>query len=464
MHYGVCRRVYTTARYAHLAQDSVKESAVRVGDSIALLAGNPGREIDADVSARSARLQDIVAQDYSWKMIDNMDKYLIRIEDSDAVDQFMRLVEQYTFDQGPRPVSRALTNFTFWAGAGFSKSWDHDAPVGSKLFKLKAKIIEEFVDPLVLARVFGIDSFNGISAVQFRQVVYQIDMYQKYPDIRPRYFDYHNISLFKSALRSAVLRRYQDITELNYFDHEFSKFPWKEPTASQKNIIALFGYLFEQIDGSQSQMEGIRTHFVTTNYDFVIETILDNVLGLDDSLFLYTYRGITPDRIMGGPNIKPFHQHWLAWNLLKLNGGFEIFCDGDSYVLDYSERGKEETLTRPPVLMLPSREQEYNDPYFRAVFPKAIRLLRETRVLILVGYSLPKDDASLRFILRQFSEEPEDGRGKWIFYIGPESNDNKRKAISSVFPEVEDMGIHIPTVCTFEGKFEEFAAQCMKLK
>ena len=55
----------TTARYAHLAQDSVKESAVRVANSIAadLLAGYPGREIDADVSARSARLQDVVAQD-----------------------------------------------------------------------------------------------------------------------------------------------------------------------------------------------------------------------------------------------------------------------------------------------------------------------------------------------------------------------------------------------------------------
>ena len=393
-----------------------------------------------------------------------MDRHSMRIVDSDAVEQFRKLVEKYTFDQGPRPVSRALTNFTFWAGAGFSKSWDHSAPVGSKLFNLKAKVIEEFVDTLVLARVFGIDSINGISSAQLRQIVYQMDMYQRYPDIRPRYFDEQNISLFKSALRSAVLRRYQDITGLNYFDHKCSKFPWKDPTASQRNIIDLFGYLLEQIDGSQPQVEGIRTHFVTTNYDFVIETILDNVLGHDDSLFLYTYRGITPDRIMGRPNIKPFHQHWLAWSLLKINGGFEIFRDGDGYVLDYGERVKEEMLARPPVLMLPSREQDYSDPYFCAVFPKVIRLLRETRVLILVGYSLPRDDALLRFILRQFSEEPEDGRGKWIFYIGPESNEDKRKAISSVFPEVEDMEIHIPTVCMFEGKFEEFAAQCMKLK
>ena len=34
-HYGVCVRVYTTARYAHLARDSVKESAWRIAVSIA---------------------------------------------------------------------------------------------------------------------------------------------------------------------------------------------------------------------------------------------------------------------------------------------------------------------------------------------------------------------------------------------------------------------------------------------
>ena len=58
-------QVETTAWYAHLAQDSVKESAVRVADSIAsdLLAKYPGRESDADVSARSTMLQDVVAQD-----------------------------------------------------------------------------------------------------------------------------------------------------------------------------------------------------------------------------------------------------------------------------------------------------------------------------------------------------------------------------------------------------------------
>ena len=75
----------------------------------------------------------------------------------------------------------------------------------------------------------------------------------------------------------------------------------------------------------------------------------------------------------------------------------------------YHKRSGPEITGRPPVLMLPSREQDYSDPYFKEIFPKAVRLMRETRVLIIVGYSMPDDDALMRFIIRQFAEEPEDG-------------------------------------------------------
>ena len=125
------------------------------------------------------------------------------------------------------------------------------------------------------------------------------------------------------------------------------------------------------------------------------------------------------------------HQHWLVQHLLKINGGFEILSNGDNYMLDYSNRKIEDILEQPPILMLPSREQDYSSFYFRTIFPKAVRLLRETKVLVLVGYSLLKDDALIRFILRQFAEEPEDGRGKWMFYVGPEPNRKKRKVANS---------------------------------
>lgn len=67
--------------------------------------------------------------------------------------------------------------------------------------------------------------------------------------------------------------------------------------------------------------------------------------------------------------------------------------------------------------MLPSNEQDYTQKYFKALFPKAIRLLQESKILVVVGYSLPEEDALIRFLIRQFAEDRADGDQKVIFYI-----------------------------------------------
>lgn len=379
---------------------------------------------------------------------------------SAAAKEFMALVGTLSYQQGPNPEPRHLTNLTFWAGAGFSKSWDPKAPVGSELFTLESKVIERVADTAALQRMFGLDSFSGITPEHLRQIVYQIDMYERYPDVRSRYVDEQNLRMFRAALRAAVVDRYDKITNLNYFDDATQKFPLQDPTQAQKDIVAFFSYLSRQIDGSQPLVEGIRTHFVTTNYGYVIETILDSLIGEDDSLFLYTYRGFTPGEVVNQENISPMHEHWLVWHLLKINGGFEILRRGDGYVLDYSHRKPGAVMREPPVLMLPSREQDYSDPYFRTVFPKAVRLLRETTVLVLVGYSLPEDDALVRFILRQFAEEAEDGRDKIIFYISPSPAKQKHAALRQVFPSIGS--VDVPRIVTYEGGFDAFAAECLR--
>jgi hypothetical protein len=112
--------------------------------------------------------------------------------------------------------------------------------------------------------------------------------------------------------------------------------------------------------------------------------------------------------------------------------------------------------------MLASREQDYSDPYFRTVFPKVVRLLRDTTVLVIVGYSLPNDDALIRFVLRQFAEEPEDGYGKYVFYISPSNDDQKRAALVDVFPSM--MLENSPILITYNGRFDAFVAECLLLR
>ena len=377
---------------------------------------------------------------------------------SDAARAFGELVRLYRFQQ-PQSSKRAdLTNFTFWAGAGFSKSWDSRAPVGNQLFTLKQKSLEDVLDFSVLERMLGLD--GDLTSDDLRQLVYQLDMYEKYPDVCSRYIDPQNIQIVRAGLRAAVMNRYEEIAPINYRDKDTRKFLAPSPTVQQKAIIEFFDLLRRCSDGSNFFAEGIRFNFATTNYDYVIETILDNIVGLDDSHHLYTYRGFTPSEIVDfSPRITT-HQHWLVDHLLKLNGGFEILRTGERYLLDYGERTHAQIIEQPPVLMLASREQDYTDPYFRTIFPKAVRLMRDSRVLILVGYSLPDDDALMRFIIRQFAEEPEDGKGKYLFYVDLLDKPTKLAKLKSVFPSIGSYSV--PRVFTFEGSFADFAVECLE--
>ena len=101
--------------------------------------------------------------------------------------------------------------------------------------------------------------------------------------------------------------------------------------------------------------------------------------------------------------------------------------------------------------MLASREQDYTQTYFRAMFPKVIRLLHETRVLVVVGYSLPEEDALLRLIIRQFAEDRADGSRKLLFYIDMSSTTAQEQKVNGVFPHVSDIkGL---TVLPYSGSF-----------
>jgi hypothetical protein len=381
---------------------------------------------------------------------------------SPAARIFMDLVHGYSYVGKGNDRWLPLHNLTFWAGAGFSKSWDNRAPVGKELFAISDQQLENTVNSGALSRLFGFEPLEDLDMDKLRQLVYFLDMNEKYPDVRPRYVDEQNIAMLRASLRLAVFRRYQTISEINYLDEKTGKFSLTTCKPNQNTIIDFFRFLKRQADGSSGLAEGLRSHFVTTNYDFVIETILDSVYGLDDSFFLYTYRGFTPRTISGRPNVEPVHDHYLVQTFIKLNGGFEIIRSKDGYELQYHRRTEEDLLSNPPVMMLPSREQDYSDPYFRTIFPKAVRLMRDSRVLVLVGYSLPLDDALIRFILRQFAEEPEDAFDKHIFYIDPMDDTCKMKLISDVWPsERADrrLSVHL-----FQGGFSDFAAECLKLE
>lgn len=373
---------------------------------------------------------------------------------SDSVKKFVQVVNP--FGRTRKRLGR-LFNISFFLGAGFSKSWDNRFPLGSELFKFSCEDWKRQDGPLdEFLNLCNYETVNlDIDYELFRDIVYKISMMSKYPDIRPRYIDEQNLVLIERHLRYLVAARFSDLAQLNY--ERDGMLPMPNPISKeQREIIDFFNLLDRYGDGSSGIPEGLRTHFLSTNYDFIVETIIDQLNAGDGGHQAYTYRGITPTSHSGKETHTPVHDHYLVRNLIKINGGFEIFHSSAGFEFDYrTPLSKDVRRHNPPQIVLPSREQDYSQSYFRCVFPKAVRLLQESEVLILVGYSLPEDDALLRLLLRQFAEDRADGDRKLLFYIdyGLSEKDQLEK-LARVFPHAEQhRGL---SIIPYKGSFSDW--------
>src|SRR5262249_23285953 len=99
---------------------------------------------------------------------------------------FARLVRRRIPD-GPGVFP--LTNFTFFVGAGFSKSWSENYPTGAQLFRVPKD------DRVALHNVESVANFpsilpgNDLQMDAIKQLVYTLEMNQRYHTIRSRYVD-----------------------------------------------------------------------------------------------------------------------------------------------------------------------------------------------------------------------------------------------------------------------------------
>jgi hypothetical protein len=382
---------------------------------------------------------------------------------SESAEAFVQIINTLSYQGKNVGVYTPLTNLTFFLGAGFSKSWEPKYPTGTELFSFN---IEKYSDDLYeFIDNIGFTGLKKFDFSSFKDVAYQLSMQKKYPAIRSRYIDLYNISMIENEISAVITKRFQEIVPINYIAKRNEKLQLPEkPTDNQKNIVEFFRWMNDHFTGDGDGIpEGVRPHFITTNYDFLIESIYDTILGQDDTQLNYTYRGFTPFTTNGGKNARTVFKHWLVQNLIKINGGFEIYDDSNGgFALDYRIKTEKELKTNAPVLIVPNREQDYTGNYFQTIFPKAVRLLQDSTILVIVGYSLPEEDALLRILLRQFAEENADGSEKIIFFINPMKEAEQDEKLKRVFP-YHDYSKHRYNIFTYSGFFTDWVSEVLDL-
>lgn len=369
---------------------------------------------------------------------------------NNTVSSFLNLMQSRT------PVADDFTttrNITFWCGAGFSKSWNANAPTDGTLFSIERNTFLQFPNLCHVLKALGWQDNDRIGFEGFKTLSYVIDMQLKYPEIRNMFLDEGNLRLSLNEIRSFVYTRYNELCGTEIFDAGKKRFVLTPQDKLERTDTLQF---FNQIiNVGDTQKFDSKTNFVTTNYDFTIEAMLDNLEGQTTPVLPTLYRGVSPRSSYGEDNWKPINSDYKH-TLIKLNGGFEILRDWQTYQFEYGSRTLEGVRNTPPTLMLPNREQDYGDPYFKEIFPKAVRLMRKTDILVIVGYSMPWEDLLIRFILQQFSEG--DARGKWIICVDLKGSETLQSHLQWTFGSI--VKYNWPKVLYFPGSFKDFCRSC----
>ncbi|GLU34096.1 SIR2 family protein [Trinickia caryophylli] len=349
-------------------------------------------------------------------------------------------------------------NVTFVLGSGFSNSWDKRYPIGNDLFDFssdewaeRSPILANFLESVSLC-----PKDLRIDRSMFLDLVYQVGMLRKYPPIRHRYVDDYGLEIVERELRYLVYRKFRDCIRHSPIKDCAPALPDPLDDA-QHAILAFFARLLSWDRPAHGHDAGdcIRLNFLTTNYDYLVEALVAraDLCNASTQARRY-YRGFTPAALSGSGDVQRAMPIASTGHLLKINGGFEIFRTREHFELDYRERDEARLRANPPQIMLPSRAQDYEQAYFQALFPKAVRLLQESRVAVLIGYGFPEEDALLRLLLRQFAEAPRDGRRRALYYIDLETEKTQLARVTRVFPHASDSGGL--AVMPYQGSFSDW--------
>jgi len=415
-----------------------------------------------------------------------------------AVKAFCETVKRYSYkDNGKEKGCCVNTNFVFFVGAGFSKAWDENFEGGKYLFETfldKNRLFEEslgcYLQTMSWCKSETLNKGKfDIKFNDFKKIVFSLGMYEKYKELRPKYIDSNSLKIIREKLNALIALK---IWKHNPYSQESNSrnpmiYPPGNPTEKQIEIVNFFNTLRDQKKYDNERQEGIRINHITTNYDFVIESIYDvwaNEYG-DASHLQYVYRGFTPNKYCGFSktyvpedpyssadftdysDISKIKDDLMIESIFKLNGGLEIYYNSDgTYKIDYEKKEEKDLLEDSPLLILPSYEQDYSHPYFREILQKSKELLTIAKILIIVGYSLPEEDILIRFLLKHFALDKTDFQDKSIFYINKkdsndegDGNEELEKKLKSVFKE----SIGFERIYTFSGTFNEFIEQFNQL-
>ncbi|WP_318419704.1 SIR2 family protein [Photobacterium leiognathi] len=378
----------------------------------------------------------------------------------------------------------------FFTGAGFSKSWNDNYPLGFDLFridketpkmnifnvadsihiyqpqredeivekeniknKLKEQleyfkmslnqthsknielIINNFDRHLRLKTKIKDEASNNIDYRYkkecynyFKEIKFSLDVFKRYPSLIPNHLDKTIIRKMEVEIKNFVKDKFKTLVGEDELNIK-----------SKKDINMDFVVFFKNL-----YLKNKNTTFISTNYDYIIEKIYYHI---DEKIVIN--RGAIEHRIF---DEKAWEKSPIS--LYKINGGFDVFYKSDSEFYINHDKKKED-----PNIIIPSNDQDYSDKYFKNVFIKSANKLREANTLVFIGYSLPDEDNIIKFLIKNFVDTSNTNKEIIIISRDLESAKLIKEKVDIIFPILKGND----AIKIFTKSFNDFIKDCSNL-
>ncbi|MBJ5867294.1 SIR2 family protein [Salmonella enterica subsp. enterica serovar Derby] len=307
-------------------------------------------------------------------------------------------------------------------GAGFSKAWDDKYPLSDDVFSISEEEALKNYNSYGFLSLFeelnlkwhpeSVD--KKLRASVFKSFKFNLDIYRRYPSLLPSYLDKQTLDFFEKQVKLFIKNKFSILlppSELSLSS--------KGSRKVHKNHMVDF---FKKLNDITAGLD-----VITTNYDIVIDKILKQAVPNKTLVrgFPVHYNNVVQCPKRGGVG------------LYKLNGGFEVVSQGDTFKIDYDSLNVKDVC---PNIILPSNEQDYGDKYFKSVFLKSSSQLRMADMIIFIGYSFPSEDHIIQFLLKTFMDAENNEKEALIVSRSETSAIECHSRASEVFSELNDVG------------------------
>ncbi len=340
-----------------------------------------------------------------------------------------------------------------FCGAGLAKAWSTKSPLSKDLFSIPTSAFEGNESVLHLLDYLNKGETGHVDQEAMRDVASFLDLCEHHPFLRGELLDRYSVSRLRASLNRSIKQHYRDIHYINDLKDLDDRLPVKSAKSPHRQpmIALLREMLHDRCEYADASL-GLDLCFVTTNYDYAIESWIQESTG--DPVLEDLYRGFTPAHINGRENTQYLIDRPHSLKLLKLNGGFEIIESHEGFAVDYRDH------QRNPVMVLPSSFQDYASAYFQCVFEKAAIAFRQADVVLFAGYSFPSEDLLVRRLTAMVADTAKPQIPKKIFSISRTNRQAIKQSLIATFGHLSDTMLQ---VSAYKHDFSKFCADCLGL-